>query len=400
MAWKEVKVDQQRKFFIELYLQKKFTIAELCRQFGISRPTGYKWIGRYKQEGFNGLTERSRAPLHQSCSTDPFLIQEILKIKFEHKDWGPKKIRGHLVEHKPTVLWPSTTTMGNILDRHGLVIPRKYRKRFPTKTDPLSHANKSNDVWSVDFKGWWFTKDGHKCEPFTLTDNFSRFLLRCLKLQVNDGDHAWAVLERAFREYGLPNFIRSDNGPPFATSGVGRLSALSIKLIKAGVMPEWIEPGNPQQNGRHERMHGTLKQEGVFPELDLEDQLKKLDEYQDYYNFIRPHEALGQVTPGSVYRPLQRAWNGRLLSPEYPDDYKIGRIKSCGKMSWKNREIYIGRVLTGELIGLKENEDGLLEAYFGPIILGTITRDYKLDVPRRNGRIRKKIPDKRLKECK
>ncbi len=396
MAWKEVKVDQQRKSFIEAYLEEKFTIAELCRQFGISRPTGYKWIERYKEEGFNGLKERSKAPLHQSCSTDPSLIREILNIKFKYDDWGPKKIRGHLIVHQPTVLWPSTTTIGNILDRHGLVLPRKYRKRFPVKTDLLSHANKSNDVWSVDFKGWWFTKDGHKCEPFTLTDNYSRFLLRCLKLKVNDGDHAWAVLERAFREYGLPNFMRSDNGPPFATSSVGRLSALSIKLIKAGVMPEWIEPGNPQQNGRHERMHGTLKQEGVFPELDLVDQLKKLDEYQDYYNFVRPHEALGQVTPGSVYTQSQRTWNGRLMSPEYPNDYKMGWVKSCGKMSWKNREIYIGRVLTGELIGLKENEEGLLVAYFGPIILGTITKDYELDIPRRKGRIRKKILEKRL----
>lgn len=394
MAWKEVKVDQQRKLFIEVYLQNKFCIAELCRQFGISRPTGYKWIERYEEEGFSGLKERSRAPLHQSCSTDPLLIKEILNIKFQNLDWGPKKIRGHLVVHQPAILWPSTTAIGNILDRHGLVLPRKYRKRFPTKTDPLSHANTSNDVWSVDFKGWWFTKDGHKCEPFTLTDNFSRFLLRCLKLKVNDGDHAWAVFERAFREYGLPNFMRSDNGPPFATSAVGRLSSLSIKLIKAGVMPEWIEPGNPQQNGRHERMHGTLKKEGVFPDLNLEDQLKKLDDFQDYYNFVRPHEALGQVTPGSVYRPSQRTWNGRLKSPEYPNDYKLGWVKSCGKMSWKHREIYIGRVLAGELIGLKENEEGLLTAYFGPIILGNITKDFHLDVPRRKGRIRRKIPAK------
>lgn len=391
MAWKEVKVDQQRILYIEEYLRESFTIAELCRQFGISRPTGYKWINRYKEEGLSGLKEHSRAPLHQSCSTDPLLIEEILRVKIEKKSWGPKKIRGRLVVEQPTILWPSTTTIGNILDRLGLVIPRKYRKRFPIKTDPLSHANKSNDVWSVDFKGWWLTKDGHKCEPFTLTDNYSRFLLRCLKLKVNDGDHAWAVLERAFCEYGLPNYIRSDNGPPFATSGVGRLSALSIKLIKAGVMPEWIEPGNPQQNGRHERMHGTLKREGVFPELDLEDQLKKLDEYQDYYNFIRPHEALGQVTPGSVYSPSQRTWNGRLNSPEYPSGYKMGWVKSCGKMSWKHREIYIGRVLSGEVIGLKENEEGHLIAYFGPIMLGMITEDFKLDVPRRSGRIKRKV---------
>src|SRR5208282_611832 len=150
MAWKEVKVDQQRKSFIEAYFQEKFTLAELCRQFSISRPTAYKWINRYKEEGPNGLKERNRAPLHQFCATDPLLIKEILNLKFVRNNWGPKKIRGHLVTRQPTVLWPSTTTIGNILDRHGLVIPRKYRKRFPAKTDPLSHTNKSNDVWSVE----------------------------------------------------------------------------------------------------------------------------------------------------------------------------------------------------------------------------------------------------------
>jgi transposase InsO family protein len=361
MAWKEVRVDKQRRAFIEAYLEEKFTMAELCRQFDISRPSGYKWIDRYKEEGYKGLTNRSSAPLNQAEATHPSLVREILAIKFRWPKWGPKKVRGHLIVNKPTIIWPSTTTIGNILDRHGLVTSRKYRKRLPEKTDPLSHANKSNDVWSVDFKGWWITKDGHKYEPFTLTDNYSRFLLKCLKLKINNGDHAWAVFDAAFREFGLPNFLRHDNGPPFATSGVGRLSALSVKLIKAGVMPEWIEPGNPQQNGRHERMHGTMQQEGVFSELDLLGQQKQLSIFQDYYNFERPHEALGQVTPGSVYRPFLREWNGRLISPEYPKDYKIGRVKSCGKMSWRGHEIYVGRVLAGELVGLRTTEEGLLK---------------------------------------
>jgi transposase InsO family protein len=391
MAWKEVKVDQQRKLFIEVYLQNNFSMAALCRQFGISRPIGYKWVERYRNEGFEGLVNRSRAPLNQSQETDPSLVREILKMKFRQLDWGPKKVRGRLMIEQPNIIWPSTTTIGKIFDKYGLTVHRKYRKRFAAKTDPLSHANDSNDVWSVDFKGWWMTKDGEKCDPFTLTDNYSRFLLRCLKLEINDGDHAWAILETAFREYGLPNYIRSDNGPPFATSGVGRLSALSVKLIKAGVMPEWIEPGNPQQNGRHERMHGVLQREAVFPELNLQDQQEKLIKFQNYYNFERPHEALGQVTPGSVYRVSQRSWNGRLKPPEYPDDYKIGKVKSCGKMSWNCREIYVGRVLSGELLGLEKNEEGLFRVYFGPIFLGTITKEYELEVPRRPGRVKKHI---------
>lgn len=391
MAWKEVSVSQQRKLFIETYLEERFTMAELCRQFEISRPVGYKWLERYENEGFEGLKDRSRAPLSQAQATDSLLIKEILKVKFREPKWGPKKVRGYLIVHQPAIIWPSSTTIGKIFDKNGLTVPRKYRKRFPVKTDPLSHANESNDVWSVDFKGWWLTKDGQKCDPLTLMDNYSRYILRCLKLKVNDGDHAWAILEAAFREYGLPNYIRSDNGPPFATSGVGRLSALSIKLIKAGVIPEWIEPGNPQQNGRHERMHGVLQQEGVFRELNLKDQQEKLVIFQDYYNFERPHEALGQMTPGSVYRESQRTWTGRLKSPEYSNDYKIGKVKSCGKMSWKGREIYVGRALAGEYVGLEENDEGLFRMYFGQIFLGIITKEYELEIPRRPGRVKKHI---------
>ena len=391
MAWKEVSVSQQRKLFIETYLEERFTMAELCRQFEISRPVGYKWLERYENEGFEGLKDRSRAPLSQAQATDSLLIKEILKVKFREPKWGPKKVRGYLIVHQPAIIWPSSTTIGKIFDKNGLTVPRKYRKRFPVKTDPLSHANESNDVWSVDFKGWWLTKDGQKCDPLTLMDNYSRYILRCLKLKVNDGDHAWAILEAAFREYGLPNYIRSDNGPPFATSGVGRLSALSIKLIKAGVIPEWIEPGNPQQNGRHERMHGVLQQEGAFRELNLKDQQEKLVIFQDYYNFERPHEALGQMTPGSVYRESQRTWTGRLKSPEYSNDYKIGKVKSCGKMSWKGREIYVGRALAGEYVGLEENDEGLFRMYFGQIFLGIITKEYELEIPRRPGRVKKHI---------
>lgn len=396
MTWKEVKVDKQKRSFIEAFFEKKFNVAELCRQFDISRPTGYKWIERYLKEGDEGLNERSRARIKQANKTNTLIEKQILEVKYKRPQWGPKKVQGHLVVNKPSIKWPSATTVGRIFDDHGLTVPRKYRKRFPSKADPLSHANESNDVWSLDFKGWWLTKDGHKCEPFTLIDNHSRFLLRCINLKFNTGDHVWAILEAAFREYGLPNFIRSDNGPPFATSGVGRLSALSVRLIKAGVIPEWIEPGNPQQNGRHERMHGTLQQEGVFRDLSLKDQEKKLVIYQDYYNFERPHEALGQVTPGSVYRTSLKAWNGRLNSPEYPSNYKIGRVRSCGKLLWKGHEIYVGRVLAEELVGIEQTEEDQLKMYYGPIFLGKITTEFELDVARRKGRIRRQIPKKYL----
>lgn len=389
MAWKEVQVLEQRKLFIKLYLEEKLDMATLCNQFGISRPTGYKWVERYEKEGLEGLSDRSRAPINQALEIDPVLVEAILSLKLEWPEWGPKKLRGDLIARNPTIIWPSTKTIGRILARNGLTRVRKVRKRFPVKTDPLSHATEFNRVWSVDFKGWWLTKDGHKCEPLTLVDNFSRFLLRCVRLNKNDGNHVWAILEAAFREYGLPDYMRNDNGPPFATSGVGRLSRLSINLIKAGVIPEWIDPGNPQQNGRHERVHGTLQREGVFPELDLVDQQKALAKFQNYYNFRRPHETLGQVTPGSIYRQSLRVWNGCLKAPEYTNEFKVGRVRSCGKMPWKGGDVYVGRVLAEEVVGLLETEEGL-KLYFGPVFLGTIKHKNELEVLRRPGRVRRK----------
>jgi hypothetical protein len=193
-------------------------------------------------------------------------------------------------------------------------------------------------------------------------------------------------LDIAFREYGLPIYLRSDNGPPFATGGIGRLSRLSVKLIKAGVIPEWIEPGNPQENGRHERMHLTLKNEGVFPELTLEEQRTKFSIFEQYYNWERPHEALLQNTPGSIYLPSQRIWTGKLKSPEYSAEYQKRKVHSCGKISWRGNLIYVGRVLSNEYVGLKENADGDSTVYFGPKILGTVTRDCELIVPRRETR--------------
>lgn len=386
MAWKAVNVCEQREKFILMFLENKWSMTELCRQFGITRPIGYKWLERFKQKGFEGLIDRSRAPLRQFQETSPQIVAEIIKVKARQPTWGPKKIRGYLVNNQPLVLWPSSTTIGNILEKHGLTKRRKIRKRFPIKTSPLSKANYSNDVWSVDFKGWVLSKHGYKCDPLTITDNFSRFLLRCVKLETNDTDCVWAIFDCVFREYGLPNFILTDNGPPFATAGVGRLSPLSVRLIKARIIPEWIEPGEPQQNGRHERMHGTLQQEGIFPDLTLEEQQKRFTVFQDYFNFERPHEALGNKMPGDIYEPSKRVWNGKLESPEYPDDYKIGWVKSCGKMSWKSKEVYIGRTLSGEYIGLKENMEEGFTAYYGPIIIGTLTREGEFNVPRRQGR--------------
>lgn len=389
MAWGVKQVEEIRKQFIDEYFKGNLKLSVLCRQYEISRPTAYKWIERYKKDDLTSLSNVSTAPNTQANATKEDLVMQILLLRIQYPQWGANKIRGWFVENYPSTMWPSTTTMDNLFKKNGLVVPRKLRKRIPIKTAPLSSSEELNHTWCIDFKGWWLTRDNIKCDPITLTDSYSRYLIRCTKLFNNTSGMVWGMLQAAFYEYGLPLFLRHDNGPPFATTGAGRLSPLSIKLIKAGVTPEWIEPGQPQQNGRHERMHLTLKKEGVFPNLTLEEQLIKICEFQEYYNFERPHEALNQKTPGSLYLPSNRIWAGKLRSPEYENEYQIGWVKSCGKMSWKGKEIYIGRTLSNEEIGLKVNDKGNLTAYFGPIFLGEII-DNEINIERNKDRKRKR----------
>lgn len=387
MAWKEVNVINQRELFINQFMLQQYSIAELCRQFEISRPTAYKWIDRYHELGVEGLRDQSRAPKTQTNATPDEIISEIISMRCKYSKWGPKKLKALLENKYPTVNWPSKTTIGNLLVKNGLVIPRKIRKRLAQKTDPLVECQNSNDLWCIDFKGWHLTRDGYRFDPLTLTDSHSRYILACVKLHQNTTDHVWGILERCFRDFGLPKFLRSDNGPPFATSSPGRLSRLSVNLIKAGVTPEWIEPGEPQQNGRHERMHGVLEQEYMIPNLCLEEQKLKLNEFVDYYNNIRPHEALNQKMPSDFYIPSNRVWNGRLTSPEYSSEYKVAQVKSCGKMGYKGRTIYVGRVLSEEPVGIKQNEYGEPEVYYGGIYLGKIA-DNNLEIERIKGRLR------------
>lgn len=383
MIWRTAKVEDQRKEFISAYLENTVSTSALCREFNISRKTAYKWISRFEENGFDGLVDRSRAPSIQPNKTSDELIEKILAVKNWQEKWGPKKILGFL-ENENILQLPSATTIGKILDEHGLVIPRKYRKRFPAKSAPLSHCEEPNDVWSIDFKGWFKTKDNVKCDPLTLTDAYSRYLLYCSKIPLNTTEYVWNVLVKSFREYGLPKYLRHDNGPPFATCGAGRLSRLSVNLIKSGVIPEWIEPGKPYQNGRHERMHLTLKQEAAFPSvLTLKEQQMKLIEFQQYFNFDRPHEALGQKTPSSKYKPSSRVWNEKERSVEYSDDFRVVRVRRSGQIGWRGGELFIGKTLQDEFVGLKEHENEDWGVYYGPVLLGYITDDNQLVHPMR-----------------
>lgn len=386
MAWGKVKVEDQKKSFIHAYLKKQFGIAQLCRQFQISRPTAYETIRIFQEKGFDGFKEQSKRPHNSPNKTLPEVEDRIIIEKLAWSNFGPDKILARLQKEEPLINWPSSTTIGKILNEYGLVQKRRLRRRIAQRSEPLSECNDSNDTWSMDFKGWWMTSDGVKYEPFTLIDNYSRYLLCCQSLKQNNHNLVWGVFERLFLELGLPKKIRSDNGSPFATLGAGRLSRLSINLIKAGVIPEWIEPGNPQQNGRQERMHATLKKEGVDVSLDVKNQIKKLEEFVEYYNFIRPHAAINQKCPGEVYQVSSRKWDGRLRSPEYTSEYKVGRVHSCGKLMYKSNMIYVGRVFEGEPIGLKIEQDEV-KAFYGPIYLGII-QDNAVTFERRPGRKR------------
>lgn len=383
MPWMEVKVKDQRKQFVEELEENLFSFADLCRKYEISRKTGYKWKDRFKIEGLAGLVDKSKRPLHNPRSVDDDISDQIISMRCEYPRLGPRKILAKLRKAQPMISWPSASTIGNILDRNNLILPRYVRRRVPAQTMPLSHSQACNDVWTMDFKGSFRTGDGKKCEPFTVVESFSRYLLHCAVLKRNNTEYVWEVLRILFLEYGLPRYLRSDNGPPFGSTGVGRLTRMSLRVIKAGVIPEWITPGKPQENGRHERMHLTLKNETAKPPAhSFAAQLDRLEAFKRYYNKERPHEAIGQVPPETIYSSSERSWDGKLRSPEYASDYKKKKVRSCGKISWKGQDVYIGRVLENEWVGLMENEEGW-EVVYGPILLGHINANNQFKRPKR-----------------
>jgi transposase InsO family protein len=372
-----------RKQFVKDVERNEESFTDICEKFGISRPTGYKWLERHKLEGEEGLENRSSARNTQDKKTSERIEEKILAVKSKRPKWGYKKIYGHLKRHDSEEDWPSSTTFQNILKRNGHVLPRKFRKRHSPRTNPLSHCTKPNDVWCADFKGWFRTKDNKICDPFTVTDAASRYLLHCSKLNSGKAVDVWQTLDKLFYEYGLPKYLRHDNGPPFGTSGVGRLSSLSVNLIKAGVTPEWIDPGKPYQNGRHERMHGTLQSECVRPlELTMEEQEMQFRTFISYFNDERPHEALGQRVPSDIYVRSEREWNGLLMSPEYGPEYIVKKVRDRGQISWRGADPFIGRALADEYIGLKEADNGdYWLVYYGPVFLGTMDHLGEFRVP-------------------
>ncbi len=347
-------------------------MTEVCRAFGISRKTGYKWLQLYNEKGKAALKDRSRAPLSRTRNTPKDVEAAILGLQRRHPRFGAKKLKSILETDHSELAWPSLTTFNNILKRNGCTSARHKRSRLASAS-PLQESKAPNDVWTADFKGWWRVKDGSICEPFTLCDSHSRFVLCCSHVKTRNFDTVWCHLVAAFQEHGMPLRFRTDNGSPFASVSIGRLSKLSIRLIRLGITPEWITPGRPQQNGRHERMHRSLKREAVSPPAaSLVKQEEALNLWMYTFNFARPHEGLNMATPGQVYLPSSRPWTGEECDPTYPDSYQQRKVDTSGYVYWKGLKIFTSELLRRQILGFSEQEGGLIEIYFGAILLGTI----------------------------
>ena len=382
MPWKESNVTDQRVQFIAAYQMRLETMTDLCWRFGISRETGYKWVQRYTDEQLDGLKDRSRAAHTHPNATPEDTEQTIVLFRLAHDRWGPKKLIARLAEIHPEIGWPAQSTAGDLLKRSGLVSPRRRRRRTPPHTEPFVHCLNCNCVWCADFKGWFRTRDGRRCDPFTLSDAFSRFLLRCQIVPHPDRHWVQGICDAAFREYGMPLAIRTDNGPPFATTALGGLSRLAIHWIKLGIRPERIEPGQPQQNGRHERMHETLKYDTTI-HANARCQQRAFDRFREEFNFERPHEALKQRTPGSVHTSSPRPFPRRIPEVSYPDGYVVRRVRHNGEIKWRGQTIYLSQQLTGEPVGLLQTDNDLWNIHFGSLYLATWNqRRCKLEVPR------------------
>ncbi|MEW5995243.1 MAG: IS481 family transposase [Candidatus Zixiibacteriota bacterium] len=378
MPWKETCPVEERFKFMVMYQAEEWSIAELCREFGISRTTAYKWIARYEGEGLDGLKDRSRAPHHQPYAAAPEVEQAVVALRRQYPRRGPKKLLAMLQQASPGVAWPALSTIGDILKRNGLVAPRRRSRKTPPYEQPFAGYDYPNAVWSADFKGWFVTGDGQRCEPLTISDNYSRFLLKCQRVSSTGFAVVQPIFEAVFQEYGLPEAIRCDNGPPFATSTVGGLSKLSIWWLKLGIVPERIRPGSPSQNGRHERMHRTLKDETASPpKATGRQQQAAFDRFRYDYNYERPHESLGQQPPVRYYQPSPRPYP--LLLPEmvYPNDMLVRSVKKQGDIWWQGRHVYLSQTLAGERVGLQQVADDRWDIYFGPIRLAQLNATTK-----------------------
>jgi len=372
VPWKEATVFKEKVLFVSAYEKGESSMTELSRQYGVSRQTGHLWWKRYQNEGLDGLYELSRRPVHQPRKTAPEIRAVIVGTRERYPRKGPKKICDWLSRHQPEVRWPGPSTIGKILKEERLT--KEPRRRRGTQSYPtaLREAQACNDLWCIDFKGWFLTRDGQRCDPLTLMDQYSRYLLACQSTRIS-GASVQPILQRCFQLYGMPGRLRSDNGPPFAGHSVGGLSRLAIWLVQLGIVPERIKPGRPQQNSKHERMHRTLKDETASPPAaTLTAQQARFDEFRRLYNQDRGHESLGMKTPAEVYQPGPRRYTGKRVALEYPSTMKVRRVQRRGEIKLQGQPLFLTELLWKEDVGLDQISDHYWKIYYGPLSLAIV----------------------------
>ena len=364
----------QRVALVADWLRNEWTMTELAARYGISRKSAYKWVDRYVVDPAHGLAERSRAPHAHGRTMAAELRDRIVALRRQYPRWGPKKLRAVLQARDPRCAWPAVSTMGDLLRREGLSAPRRRTRYVVPLTQPLAAAEAPNDVWTADFKGWFRTRDGTRCDPLTIADACSRFVLCCQIVAPNEGGvRPW--FERTFRTYGLPWALRTDNGPPFATTGPGQLSHLAVWWLKLGIHLDRIAPGHPEQNGRHERFHLTLQQETTMPPAGTwPRQQRRFDLMRREFNHVRPHEALGQQPPARVYAASPRPYPARVEDPWYDATHQVRRVRDTGQIKWRGELVFISEAVRGEPVGLAETEHGDWVVRFAQVELGRIER--------------------------
>jgi transposase InsO family protein len=387
MPWKVSGVVEKRKQFLSEYESGEETMTDLCRAYGISRATGYEVLRRYRNQGEAGLEERSRAPGRHPNQTPAQIEERVLELRRAHMRWGPRKLKVVLEREPGERSWPAASTIGSMLQREGLVVARPKRRKVAPYTQPFAAASEPNRVWCADFKGWFRSGDGARIDPLTLSDACSRYLLRCQAVEKTDTRRVQAIFEAAFREYGMPGAIRSDNGAPFASRAIAGLSRLAVWWMKLGIVPERIAAGHPEQNGRHERMHRTLKQEtAMLPAANRRAQQRAFDRFRREYNEVRPHEALQMQTPASVYLSSPRPYPARVPEPEYGRALLVRTVRQGGVICWKHQNVFLTEVLDGEHVGLLPVGDGWFTIYFAkfPIACFDSRRRRVLPLPTRD----------------
>lgn len=377
MPFKETCPMEERMALMREYATGVFAVSELCRRYGISRETFYVWKRRRDGGDERWFEERSRAPARCPHTTPTVAVDEIVAMRHRFPRFGAKKIRGKLVEQRPSVDWPAISTIGDILKREGLIVARERRRRPVPVGEIVAGSQVPNGEWSIDFKGWFRARDGERCDPLTVEDTASRYLVETRIVEPTSVGVRTA-LERIFVEVGLPAAIRSDNGSPFGSTGAGGLSSLSVWWLRLGIEPRYIRPASPQDNGRHERMHRTLKDETARPPAASKvEQQARFDAFRWHYNEERPHEALGQAPPAKHWSRPVRQLPQRLEEPWYDADHEVRRVRPPGIIKWQGEQVFIGEALAGEIVGLAELENGGHIVRFCDRNLGVIGRDLR-----------------------